>query len=101
MRRGRLRRPGRASRRARFWIPHAEFIFGLIAEAPDITLEEIADRLADERAVKVVATAVWKFLDRRDMTHKKKTGHASEQERADVKAAREQYWLAGYTALNP
>ena len=51
---------------------HAEFICGLIAEVPDITLAEIADRLADERAVKVVSTAVWKFLDRRDMTHKKR-----------------------------
>lgn len=52
--------------------PHAEFIFGLIAETPDITLEEMAERLASERAVKVVWTAVWKFLNRRKMTHKKR-----------------------------
>jgi len=51
---------------------HARFIFGLIADTPDITLEEIAERLAQERAVKVVSTAVWKFLDRHDMTHKKR-----------------------------
>lgn len=51
---------------------HARFIFGLIDETPDITLEEIAERLAQERAVKVVSTAVWKFLDRHDMTHKKR-----------------------------
>lgn len=51
---------------------HAGFIFGLIDETPDITLEEIAERLAQERAVKVVSTAVWKFLDRHDMTHKKR-----------------------------
>jgi transposase len=51
---------------------HADFIFGLIREVPDITLEEIAERLADERAVRVVTTAVWKFLDRHDMTHKKR-----------------------------
>jgi transposase len=51
---------------------HADFIFGLIGEVPDITLNEIADRLAEERAVKVVSTAVWKFLDRHDMTHKKR-----------------------------
>jgi transposase len=51
---------------------HADFICGLIAEAPDITLEEIAERLAGERATKVVSTAVWKFLARRDMTHKKR-----------------------------
>jgi len=51
---------------------HADFIFALIGETHDITLEEIADRLADERGVKIVPTAVWKFLDRHDMTHKKR-----------------------------
>ena len=51
---------------------HADFIFALIEEVPDITLEEIAERLAQERAVRVVSTAVWKFLDRHAMTHKKR-----------------------------
>ena len=51
---------------------HADFICGLIEEAPDITLEEIAERLVGERGLRVVSTAVWKFLDRRDMTHKKR-----------------------------
>jgi transposase len=51
---------------------HAVFIFGLIKETPLITLNEIAQRLADKRGVKVVSTAVWKFLHRNDMTHKKR-----------------------------
>jgi transposase len=51
---------------------HAGFIFALIDKMPDITLEEIAARLAQDRAVTVVSTAVWKFLDRHDMTHKKR-----------------------------
>ncbi len=51
---------------------HADFIFSLIGETPDITLAEIAERLAQERALRVVATAVWKFLDRHGMTHKKR-----------------------------
>jgi transposase len=51
---------------------HATFIFGLIDETPLITLNEIAGRLADERGVKVVSTAVWKFLNRHKMTHKKR-----------------------------
>jgi transposase len=51
---------------------HADFILGLIDATPDITLEEIAARLADERTIKVVGTAIWKFLDRRNMTHKKR-----------------------------
>ncbi len=52
--------------------PHAEFIFDLIEENRDVTLEEIAAQLASERGLAVVATAVWKFLNRHDMTHKKR-----------------------------
>jgi transposase len=52
--------------------PHADFIFGVIADAPDTTLEEMAERLDKERSVKVVYTAVWKFFDRRGFTHKKR-----------------------------
>ncbi len=51
---------------------HADLIFALIDELPDITLAEIAERVAKERGVTVVSTAVWKFLDRHDMTHKKR-----------------------------
>ena len=51
---------------------HGDFIFALIDKTPDITLEEIAERLAEKRGVTVVSTAVWKFLDRHDMTHKKR-----------------------------
>jgi transposase len=52
--------------------PHADFILGVLAEAPDTTLVEMSERLKRERGVNVVYTAVWKFLDRRDMTHKKR-----------------------------
>ena len=51
---------------------HAEFILGALRERPDTTLEEMAARLAAERGVRVVWTAVWKFLDRHDQTHKKR-----------------------------
>jgi transposase len=51
---------------------HADFILGVISEKPDTTLDEMVDRLAAERAVTIVRTAVWKFLDRRNMTHKKR-----------------------------
>ena len=46
---------------------HAEFILGLVT-----TLDEMVDRLAAERGVRVARTAVWKFLDRHDQTHKKR-----------------------------
>ena len=51
---------------------HGEFIFGVLKEKPDTTLEEMVERLATERDVRVVWTTVWKFLDRHGQTHKKR-----------------------------
>ncbi len=51
---------------------HADFILGALAQTPDTTLDEMVERLREERAVTVVRTAVWKFLDRRGQTHKKR-----------------------------
>jgi len=51
---------------------HADFIFALIDKTPDITLEEIAECLAEKCGLTVVSTAVWKFLDRHNMTQKKR-----------------------------
>ena len=50
---------------------HADFILEILAEAPDTTLDEMVERLREERSVTIVRTAVWKFLDRRGLTHKK------------------------------
>jgi transposase len=52
--------------------PHADFIMGLLEAEPEITMAEIAVRLHAERQVKVVLTAVWKFVRRRGLTHKKR-----------------------------
>ncbi|GAC1679550.1 MAG: hypothetical protein NVS9B2_30570 [Steroidobacteraceae bacterium] len=51
---------------------HEAFILGALQEKPDTTLEEMVERLAAECSVRVVTTAVWKFLDRRELTHKKR-----------------------------
>src|SRR6266704_7192469 len=51
---------------------HEAFILGVLREQPDTTLKEMVERLAAERGVRVVTTAVWKFLDRHDQTHKKR-----------------------------
>ena len=48
---------------------HADFILGVLAEAPDTTLDEMVERLREERGVTVVRTAVWKLLDRHGQTH--------------------------------
>ncbi len=52
--------------------PHEGFILDLIAATPDITLAEIADRLARERGVRVVPSTVWMFLAKRGITYKKR-----------------------------
>jgi transposase len=43
----------------------------VLAQAPDTTLDEMVERLREERAVTIVRTAVWKFLDNDGQTHKK------------------------------
>jgi len=52
--------------------PHKDFILGVLKQAPDTTLNEMVERLTEERAVTVVRTAVWKFLDRHEQTYKKR-----------------------------
>jgi transposase len=52
--------------------PHQAFILALIDKVPDITLAEIAERLAMEHGVRVVPSTVWMFLDKRGITFKKR-----------------------------
>ncbi len=51
------------------------------------------ERLLVQRRVSAVPTTVWEFFNKRDITSKK-TAHASEQQRKDVKAARV-FWVKG------
>ena len=48
-----------------------EFLLGLIAEAPDMTLVEMQARLRDERGVSASIGTIWTFLDRCGLTVKK------------------------------
>ncbi len=50
---------------------HAEEILGLIAETPDITLEELAGHLVETHGLNVAQSTVWRLLDRHGMTFKK------------------------------
>ena len=79
---------------------HEVFILGLIEEAPDVTLAEIGERLAVERGVRAAPSTVWLFLDRRGITFKKKSAHASEQQRPDV-LRRRIAWFDGQLDLDP
>jgi len=51
---------------------HEGFILGLVDKTPDITLDEIAERLASEFGVSACRATVWHFFDKRDITFKKR-----------------------------
>lgn len=52
--------------------PHGDFILGLIAAQKDITLGEIAQRLAEAHGLSIQPSTIWYFLDRRGITFKKR-----------------------------
>ena len=49
---------------------HAEFLLGLIAEQPDMTLDEIVAAMR-KRRIAGSRSAVWRFFARRDISFKK------------------------------
>jgi transposase len=51
---------------------HRDFLLGLIEAKDDITLIEMQERLAAERSVRAGVGTIWTFLDRSDMTVKKR-----------------------------
>lgn len=50
---------------------HKDWLIALVASTPDLTLEEIRDRLAAEKKLEVAVSSVWRFYDRHDITFKK------------------------------
>ena len=79
---------------------HAEFILKEIKTKPDTTIMELRDKLRERHGLSFGYGTVWRFLARHKITRKKKTGHASEQEREDVEASREA-WFEGQLDLDP
>ena len=51
---------------------HAEYILGLVAETPDITLKEIKALLLEVHGTSVAASTLFDFFEQRAMTFKKK-----------------------------
>jgi len=49
---------------------HAEFLLGLIADEPDLTLDEIVAAMG-KRRIAGSRSAVWRFFDRRNISFKK------------------------------
>jgi transposase len=50
---------------------HAEQILALVADQPDLTLEETVTELR-KRRIRTSQSAVWRFFERHDITFKKK-----------------------------
>ncbi|MEN8198121.1 MAG: IS630 family transposase [Pseudomonadota bacterium] len=78
---------------------HGDWLLGLIADEPDITLEEVRARLKG-RGVQASIGLIWGFFDKHDISFKKKTAHAAEQEREDVALARVA-WKDQQRSLDP
>jgi transposase len=50
---------------------YEQWLLDLVAKEPDLTLEEIRDRLRREKKVAVATSSVWRFYDRHEITFKK------------------------------
>ena len=92
------RRPGR--RPGSKLDPHRDFLLAAVEAEPDSTIGELQRRLLGERGVYASTGTIWTFLDRCDLTFKKKSAHAAEQNRPDVLAERED-WFEGQLDLDP
>lgn len=50
---------------------HEQWLLDLVAKEPDLTLEEIRERLQREKKLEVAVSSVWRFYDRHEITFKK------------------------------
>jgi transposase len=78
---------------------HAPWLLELIAEHPDLTLDEIVVAM-HRHGIAGSRSAVWRFFDRHEISVKKKSMRAAEQERADVARARRR-WMREQGLFDP
>jgi transposase len=78
---------------------HTERILAIVKERPDATLKEVLVVLR-KQGIRTSQTALWRFLDRHDITRKKKSLRAAEQKREDVARARRK-WIREQGLLDP
>jgi transposase len=78
---------------------HRDFLRRLVKATPDLTIAEIQQHLRGERGLTASTGTIWSFLDRCDLTFKKKSAHAAEQDRPDVRQRRE-HWFEGQLDLD-
>jgi transposase len=78
--------------------PHRDFLLSRLKHEPDMTIQKMQELLSEERGLRAAASTIWTFLNRAGQ--KKKSVHASEQERPDVQEKREA-WFEGQLDLDP
>jgi transposase len=78
---------------------HAALILGLVEQKLQITLTEIQAEL-HSTGVPAGIGSILRLFDRHQITRKKKTGHAAEQDRLDVLSQRRD-WFDAQHDLNP
>jgi transposase len=66
---------------------HARFLLGLLEEQRDITLQEVAGRLAGERGITVALSTIWRFYAQQGITFKKDRACRRAAARAGRRAA--------------
>ena len=77
---------------------HADFLLVLIADRPDLTLDEIVAAMR-KRRIAGSRSAVWRFFERHSISFKKSL-QAAEQKRADVARARRR-WMREQGMFDP
>lgn len=92
--------PSGGDRRSASLEVHRDWLLELVRTEPDLTLVEIQSRLQITHELRKSTSCLWRFFARHKITLKKKTLYAAEQDRQDVKAAREA-WRANQASLEP
>lgn len=78
---------------------HADQLLELVAEHPDLTLDEIVAAM-HKRKIAGSRTAVWRFFQRHKITLKKKSMVATERDRPDVARERRR-WIREQGLMDP
>ena len=53
---------------------HSSYILGVVKRQPDITAKELGERLINNGSGKFSTSVIWRFLDRKGLTYKKRQG---------------------------
>lgn len=67
-------KPSGGDRRSRRIEEHADYILGVVKRQPDVTAKELRERLINNGSGTFSTSVLWRFLDRKSLTYKKRQG---------------------------